>query len=271
MEILDDLIDEQDALGQIMEPLDDDAWRLDTPSPGWTVAHQIAHLAYFDRAGAQAIADPEGFSAQRDALVERAMQGESLDDLTITGVVTASPAEILADWSDARQTLATAAGGAVDGDRFEWFGPSMSARSFLTARLMEVWAHGQDIIDALDDAGVAHATREPTDRLRHIAHLGYVTRGWSYAVRGVDAPAGEVRVVLDAPDASTWTWGPEDAAASIAGPAVEFCAVVTQRRHVADTTLSVTGDEATDWMNNAQAFAGGATTGPPPGSRPPLH
>ena len=30
-----------------------------------------------------------------------------------------------------------------------WYGPSMSARSFVTARLMETWAHGMDVADAL--------------------------------------------------------------------------------------------------------------------------
>lgn len=41
----------------------------------------------------------------------------------------------------------------------------MSAVSSVTARLMETWAHGQDIADVL---GV---DRQPTARLRHIAHL----------------------------------------------------------------------------------------------------
>jgi uncharacterized protein (TIGR03084 family) len=54
-----------------------------------------------------------------------------------------------------------------------WYGPALSAMSFATARLMETWAHGQDIVDAL---GIR---RNPTKRLRHIAHLGVSTLGWS--------------------------------------------------------------------------------------------
>ena len=46
----------------------------------------------------------------------------------------------------------------------------MSLMSFGTARLMETWAHGQDIADAL---GVR---RTPTDRLRHIAYIGVNAR-----------------------------------------------------------------------------------------------
>ena len=50
----------------------------------------------------------------------------------------------------------------------------------------------------------------------------------------------------------------------IVGSARDFCRVVTQRRHVADTDLQVTGPAAAEWMRLAQAFAGP----PGPGRRP---
>jgi hypothetical protein len=130
----------------------------------------------------------------------------------------------------------------------------MSIASSVTARLMETWAHGQDVADAL---GV---TREPTARLRHIAHLGVRTLGFSFRLRGAEAPAIPVRVELVAPDGSTWDWGPADAADRVTGPALDLCLVVTQRRHVGDTALRVEGPVAADWMAIAQAFAG--TPGP---------
>ena len=111
----------------------------------------------------------------------------------------------------------------------------MGARSFATARLMETWAHGQDVADALD------ATREPTARLRHVAHIGVLARPFAYATRGMQVPERDVRVELAAPDGSTWTWGPEDAADVVRGDALDFCLVVTQRRHPADTALVVEG------------------------------
>jgi uncharacterized protein (TIGR03084 family) len=120
---------------------------------------------------------------------------------------------------------------------------------------MEVWAHGQDICDTVG------AVREPTDRLRHIAQLGVITRKWSYLVRGEEAPAAPVRVLLTAPTGDTWSWG-DGGADLITGPAEDFCLVVTQRRHVDDTGLEVSGDAAADWMAKAQAFAGSATSGP---------
>jgi uncharacterized protein (TIGR03084 family) len=134
----------------------------------------------------------------------------------------------------------------------------MGAKSFLTARLMECWAHGQDVLDAL---GVE---RTATDRLRHVARLGFITRGWSYANRGLEPPPGEVRVELAGPSGESWCFGPEDAPSAVTGPALDFCLVVTQRRHVDDTDLRITGEVARDWLEKAQAFAGPPTDGPTP-------
>jgi uncharacterized protein (TIGR03084 family) len=122
---------------------------------------------------------------------------------------------------------------------------------------MEYWAHGQDIADGL---GVA---RTPTARLRHICHLGVRTRGFSYAARGMTPPDVDVHVALVSPDGDTWTWGEPASADRVEGSALDFCLVVTQRRHVDDTALNVTGDAATEWMHIAQAFAGGPTTTDP--------
>ncbi len=72
-----------------------------------------------------------------------------------------------------------------------------------TARLMETWAHGLDVADAL---GVK---RPATARLRSIAHIGVRTRDFAFAVNGLTPPAEPFRVELRAPDGSTWSWGPE--------------------------------------------------------------
>jgi uncharacterized protein (TIGR03084 family) len=137
----------------------------------------------------------------------------------------------------------------------------MSLRSFTTARLMETWAHGQDVVDGL---GLPVDARPLTDRLRHIAFLGCATRGWSYTVRGQTLPDAPVRVELSLPSGATFENGPVDAAESVRGDAVDFCLVVTQRRNVADTALEVTGDAAAEWMSIAQCFAGGPTLPPSP-------
>ena len=145
-------------------------------------------------------------------------------------------------------------------DRIPWFGPSMSALSFATARLMETWAHGQDVAITLG------RPIEPTDRLRHVCHIGITTRGWSYVNRGLTVPEGDVRVELVAPSGAVWTWGPEAATAAVNGTAYDFAMVTTQRCAIGDTALVCRGEMALDWMQRAQAFAG-----PPTDTDPGRH
>jgi uncharacterized protein (TIGR03084 family) len=266
-EVLDDLLAEQQALDDIVAELAPGQWALPTPSPGWTVADQIGHLTYFDRTAALAITDPEAFQDAMTALLTSGGAGAgSADDLTLGPYRAMSPDDLLDAWRAGRSTLASAAATLDNDSRVAWYGPSMGSKSFLTARLMEAWAHGQDIVDTVG------AVREPTDRLRHIAQLGFITRGWTYMNRGLDVPSTPVRVELESPSGETWSFGPDPstdpAVESIVGPALDFCLVTTQRRHVDDTALVVTGASARDWMEKAQLFAGPPSDGPPARNMP---
>lgn len=251
-----DLAAEHAALDALVAPLDDDAWARPTPAAGWSVADEVGHLAYFDRAAATALSDPEAFAASVTALVEGAV-AVGLDEYTLARSRAMSPRALIEEWRAARAALLGAAGAHDEAVRAPWYGGDLSTASFLGARLMETWAHGLDVADAL---GVV---AEPTDRLAHVARLGFITRGWSYRVRGEEAPAGAVRVELVAPSGATWTYGDPDADEVVTGPALDFCLVVTQRRHVDDTAL-VCGPLGRDWLVRAQCFAGGPTLGPPP-------
>lgn len=259
-DMIDDLAAEHAALAAVVTPLDDDGWDIPTPSPGWSTRDQIIHLTFFDGTATTAVVDPDRFRAETDALLANAST-QGLDRPTMAWADGLSSSELLARWTAGRESLLTAANGLSPDDRVPWYGPSMGARSFLTARLMETWAHGQDIVDAVSErVGVS---RPATDRLRHIAQLGVITRKWSYVNRGLDVPETQVAVRLDAPSGDVWTWN-DDGSASVSGPAEDFCLVVTQRRHVDDTALVCAGDDARDWMLKAQAFAGGPTDGPTP-------
>lgn len=272
-EVLADLLAEQQVLDDIVADLDDGQWQLPTPSPGWTVADQIGHLTYFDGTATLAVVDPTAFQvAMRSLLSSGESSGgtsdgagtgsgaESPDDVVLAPYRAMSPEELLTAWRSNRFALASA-GATLDNDtRVAWYGPSMGAKSFLTARLMEVWAHGQDIVDTVA------ADRPVTERLRHIAQLGFITRGWTYVNRGLDVPTTPVRVELASPSGETWAFGPEDSLESVVGPALDFCFVTTQRRHVDDTDLIITGGSVRDWMEKAQLFAGPASDGPSPRS-----
>ncbi|MYJ37138.1 MAG: TIGR03084 family protein, partial [Acidimicrobiaceae bacterium] len=229
------------------------------PSPRWSVTDQIGHLRYFDGAAALAIRDPDAFSAEAKQLMEASLLSEtSGDDFTLRDFRLLSPADRLESWRQGRAALAAAAGTLGERDRVSWYGPSMGAKSFVTARLMEAWAHGTDVCDTVG------AHREPTHRLRHVAQLGYITRAWTYINRGLAPPDGDVRVELAAPSGDVWYWGDADTSGedAVTGPALDFCLVVTQRRHVSDTALEVSGERAREWLTMAQAFAGPPTDGP---------
>ncbi|OON72340.1 TIGR03084 family metal-binding protein [Streptomyces tsukubensis] len=248
---LDDLLAESDELDALVVDLSEEQWRLATPAPRWTVAHQIAHLAWTDTAALSAVEEPDAFTAR---VAEAAAAWETFVDEAADEGALRPPAELLAQWRSGRDRLGQALRDAPTGVRFPWFGPPMSVASMATARLMETWAHGQDVADAL---GVIRA---PTDRLRHIARLGLRTRDFAHAVHGMQPPAEEFRVELTLPSGTDWAFGPEGATQRVTGPALDFCLLVTQRAHRADLALRVYGPDADRWLDIAQAFAG------PPGA-----
>ena len=249
--LLDDLDAESADLDARVAPLDAREWSRVTPSPGWTVGHQIAHLAWTDQAALLAATDEVAFyAAVADSL------GDDPEHYVDRGAAAflAPPAELLERWRAGRAALAAALGNVAPDHKLPWYGTRMSPASMATARIMETWAHGQDVADAL---GV---TRVPTARLRHVVHLGVRTLGHSFLAHGREAPTEPVRVELVAPDGDVWTYGPADATNRVTGPALDFCLRVTQRRHRADLALQAAGPVADEWLDLAQAFAG------PPGA-----
>ena len=239
----------------LVSGLDEAGWRTPTPAAGWDIADQIGHLAYFDQAAVCSAVRPGEFQAK---LVAAQAAGGIDPDAIAVRFRDLSGAQMLAWFDSARAELLGTFAELDPRARLPWFGPAMSAASALTARLMETWAHSQDIADAL---GVS---REPTERLRHVAHIGVGARAFSYAVRGKTQPPGPVRVELTAPDGALWTWGPAEAEDQVTGPALDFCLLVTQRRHQDDLALAIHGPAATEWMAIAQAFAGAPGPGRPP-------
>jgi uncharacterized protein (TIGR03084 family) len=254
--LLADLAAETQAVRDLLLPLDDAGWETATPSPGWAIRDQISHLAYFDEAAALAATDPERFRAEAAELMQT---GPGFPDEIARQYRDLPPERLLAWFNGARDRLIAIFTRTGPAARLPWYGPDMSAASSVTARLMETWAHGQDVADAL---GVQ---REPTGRLRHIAHLGVRTFGFCFQLHGRPVPDTPVRVELAAPGRITWEWGPADARDRVTGPALDFCLVVTQRRHVADTALEVDGPVAAEWISIAQAFAGAPGRGRRPG------
>jgi len=250
--LLVDLAAESADLDTRVAVLDDAGWSTPTPAAGWDVRDTINHLAATDADALLALTDRAGF----DALLGRLLAGGAEEH--VEGLVAQrralSPAQVLAGWRAGRDALQDALWTADPAVRVPWFGPPMSPASFVTARLMETWAHGQDVADALGQS------RPATARLRSVAEIGVRARPYSYAAHARLTPDAPVRVELTGPNGEAWSWGPPDAADVVRGPALDFCLLVTQRRHRDDLALEARGPLADEWMGIAQAFAG------PPGS-----
>ncbi|WP_329386254.1 TIGR03084 family metal-binding protein [Streptomyces sp. NBC_01716] len=252
--ILDDLRSESEELDRLVVELDDTGWSLATPAAGWTVAHQIAHLTWTDTACVLAVTDETAFADL--AAKALATPATFVDEGTDAGAVL-PPGQLLTRWREGRERLQAALRSLPAGARFPWYGPPMSAPSMATARLMETWAHGQDVADAL---GVR---REPTARLRHVAWIGVRARDYAYLVHGEQPPAAPFRVELTGPGGELWAYGPEGAGQRVTGPALDFCLLATQRAHRADLAVRAEGADADRWLDIAQAFAGPAGPGRP--------
>ena len=251
--VLADLDAESAQLDGWTAQLDETGWRTPTPAEGWDIATSIAHLAWTDEVAvlaAQSLAGPEGKAAWDDLVMEAIADPTGLVDAKALEGGAVASADLLARWRAARPALAMALRAVPSGEKMPWFGPPMSPTSMATARFMETWAHALDVADAL---GIEPA---PTDRIKHVAHIGVRTRNFAFANNGLDAPAEEFRISLTAPSGEVWEWGPEDATQTVSGPAYDFCLLVTQRRHRDDLALVASGADADRWLDIAQAFAG---------------
>jgi uncharacterized protein (TIGR03084 family) len=255
-EVLADLAAEGKAVESLVADLTEEQWRTMTPAEGWDIATTIAHLLWTDESSLLAIEGTTGDKAPWDALIMTAFEDPDgfVDNAALSLAKDLTGAGLLARWRTSRPALDAALRAVPHGQKLMWFGPPMSPASMATARLMETWAHGLDVADAL---GV---TVEPTARIRHVASLGFRTRNFAYKTNGLDAPETEVRLDLVAPDGDVWSFGPEDAPQTVTGSAYDFCRLATQRINRADTDLVASGEDAEKWLTIAQAFAG------PPGS-----
>lgn len=261
--LLDDLQAEGDQLRDTVERLGPDGWHAATPAEGWDVATSVAHLLWTDEVAVLAAHSLRGEAekAAWDEVVLAAIDDPyGFVDAGAHELATLPRDEVLGRWAAGRTALRQALLEVPAGAKLPWFGPPMSPPSMVTARFMETWAHALDVYDAHSDL-TGQPRPQPTDRIRHVAHLGVRTRNFAFAQNGLEPPVEEFRVRLTAPSGDTWTWGPEDAAQSAEGSAYDFCLLVTQRIHRDDTDLVAVGQDAEQWLRIAQAFAGPAGPG----------
>jgi uncharacterized protein (TIGR03084 family) len=256
-----DLEAQYQELDDLVAELDNKKWSLETPFFHWTIFDEVAHIAFFDHESLLAIEEPIRFKERAKKVMKIIRSEDNWPKRFNPMLGPKEPDELLSHWRDIRTRLLQRLKKMSLKDRLTWYGPDMSACSFATARLMETWAHAQDVFDTL------RVKRINSTRLRHVAHIGMVTFGWSFKVRGMKVPAITPHAELSGPSGEMWVWGKPDVSERIWGSAEEFCLVVTQRRNVADTQLKWQGEHVEKWLSMAQAFAGLSQEPPLPGIR----
>ncbi len=244
-QVVADLRDASADLLALVAPPADAHWGRATPAVGWSVQDQLNHLAWFDESAALAVTDPAEFLAGASGLTG------DLPDLLVSRQRGMSCGTTL-DWFRSARAAFLSVAGATDGAlRLPWYGTTMSLTSSVTARLMETWAHGQDVADAL---GLTRAPRPPGCGTS-------ATSAWRPGRTASGCATCRSRrstflVELSAPDGALWTWGSASDGQLVRGSALDFCLVVTQRRHPADTAPGTEGSVAATWLSVAQAYAG---------------
>ncbi len=255
----DDFLTESEVLYDALSGLSDAELRTETQFKGWTIEDVLVHLHFWNTGADLSASDEAAFMAR---------MGGAMASLKATGslrsyenqTIAERGADLRALWIETARDIANRWRDMDPKARLPWVGPSMSARSSMTARQMETWAHGFEVFDLLGKV------RADNDRIKNIVILGVNTFGWSHQVHSLPVPDAMPKLILTAPSGATWEFG-EEGDNSITGPAADFAAVVTQTRAFADTALIATGEVAQTWMANAQCFAGPPETPPAPGSR----
>ena len=255
-----DFRDESDALYTLLKPLSDEGFLQRTQFKQWTINDIIGHLHIWNRAADLSLRNPKAFQEFLSEVMTFVRKGQlrTFEQNWLDGL---RGCALCDNWHDSYLEMCQHFGEADPKARVAWAGPDMSVLSSITARLMETWAHGQAIYDLLG------MKRVDEDRIKNIAVLGVKTFGWTFKNRGLPVPGAPPHLRLNAPSGQVWKFNEPNETDSIEGNASEFCQVVTQVRNIEDTSLTVNGDAATQWMAIAQCFAGPPEDPPTLGSR----
>ncbi|KPA19987.1 hypothetical protein shim_39460 [Shimia sp. SK013] len=255
----DDFLTESETLYTALADLDADSLRQPTQFKGWTIEDVLVHLHFWNIGADMSVTDEAAFTRMIGGAMASLNETGSLRSVE-NATISERGTTLREAWISKARDMAARWRTMDPKQRLIWVGPSMSARSSMTARQMETWAHGFEVFDTLGK------TRTESDRVKNIVVLGVNTFGWSHQVHSLPVPETMPLLTLTAPSGEVWTFG-EDTDNTITGPATDFAAVVTQTRAFADTALTATGEAAQTWMANAQCFAGPPETPPTSGSR----
>lgn len=254
--VLEDFRDECVQFRAMVADLTPSQWDSDTPAQGWTIRNQVAHLAFVYNLAATAASDPEQFAELTAPVAKVGLQGAVDHGVEVNSA--GSPAEVLNRWDASVSTVTRALSSKDPHDVVPWLVNPLPVHVLTAAGMLELFAHGQDVADALD------ATPKRTDRLGHLVDFVHRTRDFGYLVNDLQPPNTDLRFEVVLPSGTLHSAGPADASQVIRGTAESLVLVAAKRRHPEDTDLEAQGNDASHWLTIAQAYRGPAGAGRKP-------
>lgn len=248
-EVLDALLEQQDELHTLVDPLDGDSLLAPSRCDGWTVADVLLHLARTNEmAAASARGELPAFVQDTGAPLP---EGGTVDDWAgiMVEAQRTTPEAARDRWAASADAQLDAFRSCDPTARLVWVAGELAARSLATTRLAEAWIHTTDVAVAFGPEP------PPPGRLWHVARLAWRTLPYAFARSG-QVLSGPVAFVLDAPDRSTWSFG--DAvgpATTVTGSARDLCTVAGQRAAAAETGLRATGPDAAAVLALVRTYA----------------
>lgn len=259
MEQAKHFLEEINVLYELVSPLDEADYERKTLFKNWTINDILVHLHFWNMGADLSLNEPDKYDDMMKQFFDAIQTGNLRKHEN--AVIHERGQALVEVWYDLSKKVADDFSTVDPKQRLKWAGPTMSARTCISARQMEVWAHGQAIFDLLGK------DRVEADRIKNIVILGINAFGWTHQVHKLPMPENMPCVKLTAPSGSEWVFGENNTKQLIKGQAADFAKVVTQTRNIADTELVVTGTDAITWMKHAQCFAGPAEKPPEAGLR----
>jgi len=256
-----DFRDECNAVFSILENLKEQDYEMPTQFKGWTFNNVIGHLHVWNYAADISLKDGDEWKNFANSALQALGNGSSMNEFEQTITKGIQGPELLSMWKEYYTDMTERFAVADPKKRVKWMGPDMSARSSISARHMETWAHAQELYDSLG------LDRINEDRIKNIVVIGNNTFKWCFTVHKKTLPTIRPYLKLISPSGEIWEYNEFSEDHKIEGLAEEFCQVVTQVRNIQDVDLKLTGSIAEEWMSVAQCFAGGAEQPPKPGTR----
>lgn len=255
--VLDAFDAESQTFRGLVADLSDAEWGLPTPAEGWSVRDQVAHVAFVFNLAATAASSPRAFADIVDSIPPGGFNDAVNAGLAPFGAGTTH--QVLQRWDSTNAEVSDALAAHDPAEPVPWLVNPLPVPVLTVAGMIEMFAHGQDIADAVGSP----VTR--TDTLAFHAGFVHRTRDFGYLAHGLTPPTHEFRFEIDLPSGARLELGPADSPDVVCGSAEHLCLLATRRRHRDDLDVQAQGDEATRYLTLAQAYRGPAGPGREPG------